>query len=695
MAKRTGQNVRVYVADNQNPDSPGDWTLISSLRLESLELKSGSTPSEALFSESVSPETGTFKAQHVPPATETAETGNGQMGSLFCGADVTENDLLKVEIEGAGGGESYSPVFFGVVAEMKYDLGRAALLIRALDYRFFLQRTPVYGRLCHNPHTSPQEFFIRSGRTTFNADGEPDRGQSGALGSSGAYDTHCFAAPRYNRDESTPGPVESGQVWADFWTLGHVWNYLREVYCANTPGELGYLGDITFLDWPEASEEPSGELHFLFEEYGGKANTVRDLAITGLSLAEALDQLVRRAGPYDWTLVPNAGSGAEYGIEVFSTVDGLGTLDYEWGQVGQAVSVASPRVLGGELARRSLDRFDRALGIGRRKVYEITLSTEDDTLVPGWDPDAQSDWVSGWAGGDPGAASTDYQGVFLRWHAPDDLDWGAEFFGGAEAEGGGRSALRTLLSWAQDEPAATGAASRRVRLRPIVWRKRTDISGASWEKLPAQIALGLLPDVCGFQLGGSARNVGDGVAWPDDAPWSWDGNTGSPVTHEIRITLAVEADERVLAEVDNTPSGARAREHFLDGGNTFAHTLRSDAVIPTDDGTTAGQPVLDLPAGGGDATFSGVSTIVNETADLQDILDNRLAARDRAFVGGTLLLSGLAAGGSLPFPVGYRVGQLEVSASGDRPALDINACVGFARLDVRADTTTLGLDGRR
>ncbi len=694
MAKRTGQGAKVYVAESQDPDSPGNWTLASSLRLESLELKSGAAPSEALFSESAGPETGTFKAPHVPPATETAETGDGTMGTLFAGTDVSENDLVKVEVEGTVGGADYSPVFFGAVVEMKYDLERAVLLVRALDYRFFLQRIPVYGRLCHNPHVSPQEFFIRSGRTTFNADGEPDRGQSGASGASGAYDTHCFVAPRFNRDESTPGPAESGQVWADFWSLGHVWNYLREIYCANTPSELDYHGSITFLDWAEASEDPSGELHFLFEDGEGNANAVRDLAITGLNLAEAIDQVVRRAGPYDWTLVPNVGSGAEYSIEVFSTLEGLGTLDYEWGQVGETVGDASPRVLGGQLARRSLDRFNRALGVGRRKVYEVTLSTEDGTLVPGWDPDAESDWVSHWASDDPEAASTDYQGVFLRWHAAGNLDWGADFFGGGKGECGPRPALAKLFSWAEDEPAATGAPRRRLRLRPIVWRKRTDVSGADWERLPAQIALNILPDVCGFQLGGNARNLGDGVAWPDDAPWSWDGDTGSPGKHEMRITLAVEADERALAEVDNVPSGARAREYFLDGGNTFVHALRADAVIPTDDGTTSGRPVLDLPTGGGDATFSGVSTIVSEAADLQDVLENRLAARDRACVGGTLVLSGLAAGGSLPFPVGYRVGQLQVSASGERPALDLNACIRSARLEARADITILGLEGR-
>ena len=36
MAKRTGQGAKVYVAESQDPDSPGNWTLASSLRLESL-----------------------------------------------------------------------------------------------------------------------------------------------------------------------------------------------------------------------------------------------------------------------------------------------------------------------------------------------------------------------------------------------------------------------------------------------------------------------------------------------------------------------------------------------------------------------------------------------------------------------------------------------------------------------------------
>jgi len=700
------QGTRVYYAETKDPAAPGDWTLAAELQFESLAGNCGPTPNLCLLRELPD---GSTPKRAASVESEQALTGDNTTGTLFCGAHITVDSLVKLEAQPIGSSD-WKPAFLGVVVKAEFDLDSCTLLWHCEDYRHFMQRVVLYGRRVYDPDSPQAPTYIRGARLTFNENDRPDRYQEGPTlgdpdGDPAAHDLPLFLPPDYNRleDNLTAGPAIPGDngdnPWADYWLAGHIWNYLRHEYCTSPPSAIAHLGIGAFINWPEANqgdpEEGQPDYRWLFMFEGDPENAwtyCSDLAVTGSELGKAVSGLLHKCGPYDWTLVPNA-DGNTADIVPFNTHSGWGEnyLDYIWGDVDQTVYAAEPDVTGGKLYRDRSDFYNRGYAVGRKTVVETSVTTRAELFKSG-DPaslqvDATPEDTAAWLlayKGDSGDARK-YPNVYRRFTVPLDYDWGKYVFNntkGRTVVAEVRAALSTLLTrgWAFD--AITGFAPAWQRLKPLVWRN-TNVGGTpTWEPLPSTIGVRVAGGACGIELSDNART--------GKAPWTWNGDADNPVVYEILVTLAIETDDLLSTEDDRSSQGDRARELFLDGGNAYRPAMRINAYYPVDSEgkITTNNPASIAPIG----TPAAPAKFVDRQSALDAELAYRMDMKNAVVITGSLPLWGLRFD---PWPLGQLLGQIQANGEAPlRPTLDLNACIRGFRMTRKPPATIYQLDGR-
>jgi hypothetical protein len=703
--KTSGQQFRVYVADNVDPGNPGDWTLCPEVEFEAVTQNEGSSPDECRLIEYKQGASGNRKALlALIPDTVSAATGDGTTGTVWKGVHLDKDSLIRVQITDKDNPATWLELFLGVVMEPELVQSGNKLHIEytALDYRFFMDRIPLYGRYVWTGNATPPAF-LRAARLTFNEDGQPDRAHA-----PDGSDVGAFIKPRYNRDDSTPAGAafDPTYCYGDFWQLGHVWNYFRRVYwLASDPpfGDIAHLFCDGFIsEWAQAV--PSGDTPvypWLFKTAEAKDAVILDFAVTGFSLCGGISAVVKQAGPYAWRLEPDSGDNVgKAKIVLFGIHEGLGKKDFVWGDAGDNVANADPDVISTRLRRTGRHFFNRGYAIGRRKVFEVTLSTEDGSLIPNWSDDAQAAYI--YAIGTAGEENQGFARVFLEFRAPDDIDWSGIYFDGMVTQRRDRPALKQLLTWALDPFATATNESPRVCLSPILWRKDPD--SGTWFRMNAGVSLQVLPDVCGFRLSEPARKIRrdtageDQESWPWGTPYSWNGDSEHPAVNNFRITLAIEADECIAAESDASEAGDRARELFFDGGNSYRTASHVNAILPTDD---AGVPVIEITAHTIESVLGSPSTpdvFIDDQPRLAASLARKMDTRHTYNIEGSVELWA-----GRPGLCGYLLGSLTVPAlAGDDPpaanreALDVNGCIRSVTIARDVDggiTTTLHLNG--
>ena len=242
----------------------------------------------------------------------------------------------------AGTGVCDFVVFDGQIESIETSLGRdgESVEISARDFSANLKRVTVYGRRVSSSDDST--VFLSGVDTVFNPDGKPNAGCSAVNVNGSSYTVFC-AEPSQSR----------------FWTYAEAIDYLLREYLP--PGQL---------------HTPTVQrLRALTDN-----QIVRDLDVTGLNLAEAIQRCCERVG-LEFKFLPRlAESGPSQAIVFYK--DGTGrTIELNCQQPGQQFGISKTNIAALHSRKNLWPVTHRYIGQCDFKVYEATFE-----LVKAWDP---------------------------------------------------------------------------------------------------------------------------------------------------------------------------------------------------------------------------------------------------------------------------------------------------------------------
>lgn len=242
----------------------------------------------------------------------------------------------------AGTGVFGFVVFDGQIESIETSLGRDGEKVEIIagDFSANLKRVTVYGRRVSSSDDST--VFLSGVDTVFNPDGKPNAGCSAVNVNGSSYTVFC-AEPSQSR----------------FWTYAEAIDYLLREYLP-----------------PARLQTPSiQQLQSLTDN-----QMVRDLDVTGLNLAEAIQRCCERVG-LEFKFLPRlAESGPGQAIVFYK--DGRGrTVELNCQQPGRQLSISRTNIAALHSQKNLWPVTHRYIGQGDFKVYEATFE-----LVKAWDP---------------------------------------------------------------------------------------------------------------------------------------------------------------------------------------------------------------------------------------------------------------------------------------------------------------------
>lgn len=465
--------------------------------------------------------------------------------------------------------------------------------------------------------------------------------------------------------------VDEASSAAVAWQRGIAWNYLRRYHSVEliTTGDNPIANVRNWLDWSEASSGGWGSTLF------GDDASVPDLGQGGGDLCSILDALIRRRADCSWTLGYDGTSGRARFVLFGTGSDSLTSeqqrVSFARGDVGDKPATGEPEVVGGRLTHSARRTALRQYGLGARKRFDVTLDTVAGTLEQGWTAADQAAWIAL----DDDERGKQYPHVFLRWVAAANLNWASTFGWAANLvrarQGGGE-----LESGDYSDP--------KVKIRMLVWRSTSAGAPYTWERVPAELHCSPARGVLGVEFPQGAREEREWV--PDDGEdfFTWDGNDGAPAVYQVRVTISVEADERVNAwnggDFDEWPDLERM---LIDDG--YEYQARRDAYLLCDG---SGNPV----ASGGTETLKGSGAddeIRDDTGKLSDACTRLASQRVRTTVEGSIRLRGLR--GDLS--VGdYVVKLVSGGDDGTRPDWNVEAPIRALTFDALGQEPTTSVE---
>ncbi len=261
-------------------------------------------------------------------------------------------------------------VFDGQIETIETSLGLDGerIEIIARDFSANLKRVTVYGRRLSNSDDSTVPLMGMD--TVFNPDGKPNAGSSEVNVNGRVYTTFC-ADPSQSR----------------FWTYADVIDYLLSEYLP-----LGQLHTPSIQ-----------QLRALTDD-----QIVRDLDVTGLNLAEAIQRCCERIG-LEFKFVPRLVPTGPAEAIVFYRDDTGRMIELNCQPAGQQLSISKTNVSALHSWKNLWPVTHRYVGQGDFKVYEATFD-----LVKAWDPaDEDTDYEKF----SPSTNSDFYkvQDVYRRW----------------------------------------------------------------------------------------------------------------------------------------------------------------------------------------------------------------------------------------------------------------------------------------
>lgn len=629
----------------------------------------GPEPNEFTFqiwaasTQDVAPGTGVYGADNV--VASSSRRPDGTSGDCYypmidAAYPLKEFELIQLmDAPDAASKGSGVSVFVGVVTELELtsttDAGDMWTATVSEIARWHMGRIAVTGTALHR-HSQGDNKWQADTLPVFNEEGKPDQ--------------HCTsdgtAQGRFiNQDHNTidGASAETPADFAGYWALGEVLNYLRREYNQTGAGEgNGSISTSEYLTWAEAAAGGTWDFLFALDTVD---QIVKDLALGGMSLAEAIDQIVTKAGPYEWRCEWDAAT-SKYILAIYSglTGDGASAKSYTRGTLGGSVGSTPPECDNVNLKWRWNEALTQVKPLGAKMRWEISADTGSGGsfqggLAKGWTSAQETAYE-----GDK-AAGEKYPSVFQRYIFADDINW-ETYFGHANFLSGHRRPLPKLLSAAFG---SDGSASQQpVKLSILAWRYK----GSAWEPAPDGVSVHIDSD-------GSILITGHAPEEPD----RW-GENGSGTAYDIGITIAVEDDARLTSAsaVTDKPTGWPTLEKAVDH-NASQYEADSEAYLPVDG---SNQPVLDNPSTARYHAGSGSPAVLKNDRDtLTKVAKRTLSAHSRPRLEGSIRVYAL----DWTIAPGQKVATL--TGGGSRPSMTINAVVASIVYDMSEGNESMTL----
>jgi hypothetical protein len=606
--------------------------------------------------------------QPVPGEARQTRILHDRTGETIAPFGIREWDFIRVSAEGFS-----APVFVGVVSGWRWNRQAAQIEVVAQDYRLILNRVVCRGSYWYRIHLGGDPVWIDDWGPHFNAEGRKDQQVSAA----GRLATR-FCTPDFTIDADN---------YAAAWRCGDALNCLRQLFTIQGP--LGLDQVDRFIDWPEAKADGGlGGWDWLFTDPETREDrNLGELDCRGKKLGWAIDQIVSAAGPYDWTLDYQETGKAK--LRVFPTLEGTFTdVDLSLGATGKSRAADPPDVDDCDFEIDWTEAVKTVRAVGARKRVDLTLqlalaspnvapnTDASSALVPLWGSAEQAAWLA-LPESSPEKNSQAFQDVFCTYGAPAGLDWSSWL--GAAFRDGAREALALLVSRMLSE---TGAAGRPVLVPFRVWRYK----GEAWEALPGVIGATLLKDRVGFRLAADARAYKRREPGGTAERWTWYLDGATPRLYVLRVSLCVEANERLVEVSEDDTLNWPPGEFCLAAGDKYRYDLQKLCVLRA----SGGLPVVN---GGADKIFDLATdgAVRWDNEELAALAYRKYRQIAVPAIRGQIPLVGLR--GDLK--IGHVVGKLYDSGNARHVLPDVELCraVRSIEYDDDAQVTKLGFEG--
>lgn len=511
--------------------------------------------------------------------------------------------------------------FIGYVVDVQIDTSRGIIQITAEDARSFFAKMPIHGRVGKNVEgnaaTAPAGRWNLAAMTTYNEAGLADMLTAGGDGTQSAH--RMFIQPEHMINELGVENTDGATLWTPFDIL----TYIRQVFNKNFSATLGGtpandLGDWnTWITWAVIDDN-----NLKKDPTSGSKLSLNDFAITGLGMGEAITETLNRVSRYSWFL-DHSSNPPILTIRDADTDNVLVINAIEPGDsIGDTVAgEAFARVI--RLAKSNRNVYDQCFAMGAKKLFECSFMTREDgsfegdiskTLIQGWDPDLERDWIDHHLDPDAGdAKERRLQYVFRRWLIRADVNW-FDYFENDRWYIASRP-VSALLASRDVEKSITFLADPEFTLGIPIRRKflleryaKNDDDDFVWQKMPENISIIPLQDVGGFTLPDSLRDTQykpQGTETLTSLAWSWQADSNDD-DHEkafdMRLTITIEADERLSVSRGTAGAGPK-RRLLVNAGSSYQQQRRSNAVVPLEtDASDAPSEVPGISGGPRDDT---------------------------------------------------------------------------------------------
>jgi len=633
---------------------------------ESVKLSAGAEPGKLVFhvyADSAYNNTGVYPpiGSKVDPAGKRPDGGVGGLSlPSYENAPIKPFTTIKLTEDDPEG----TIRFVGVVLAADLELETDTWIVTALEIpRWRFSKYVLSDELWHDTNYEGNEapaptnpVLFRNSLPVFNADGKRDMW----------VDVEGNRQLRFYHPDFKYAVV--GYI-VKFWRLGDILNYLRLLYYVINPDTgktiLGIDGCSSYLQWDEVTEV---DQPWLFE-VDGKEQVVPDFALGGMTLLEAIDTTIRKAGDgAEWT-VGFAYTTPKWTLDFYDK-SGNNDLALDRGQVGTVIGdeCVIPSITGGHIGYNWINSATSVKVFGQVNVHEITVAYDPDgemhgvfpdLLKPAWETNDQTDYQEDelaycdhhttpveYTPGDLYNVRADsvYPSVFTKYRFREDKNWSPAF--GATEFPTCKQGIRDLMA-----KMVTKTLTGNEEIIARAWRFEAYNAGTGtciFTAMPKSISLSVNHD-------GSLNIVGED---PLDDPlaftqnnskerrprWLCDVDAGAVwAVRPFVITFTVIGDARAVGEDSTTPpdgwpEGLEDTPDISKQGNEWRY--KALHLLDADD-----KPVEDNPAVVGLRIKTGLMSAVPEKVkNNQDTLNaaatRRKAQVERPECEGSMILGG-------------------------------------------------------
>lgn len=637
-------DVRVYTAGREwwwaaSPPGTLVWTQQERMRRLVINDGEGSAPGICVVRVTHAPTDARIASGNLLTAV-TDLRPDGTNDTVYAPLGLKWGDAIAVDFAETPASETATTRFLGWLISWEHDLGiPGGFTLTFVDARWLMSKIAVFGTWTWSDIGGGDSAWLEDSLPVFNPHGRPNLVIDGVDGES-LSDTDAPTATQFTR--------------------GDIWNYLRQMH--STTVQTGAVDTSKWLTWTKAAAGGFGDE--LFDNGGsGESSVFAELSPGGKTLAQAIDLVVKKRSDLSWMLDHTRSTGKsslriiKTGYDVGYICTGQTAVTIKRGDIAQTPLTGAPEVIGGSIKLGVESTATQVRLLGDRKRFDVSFDTVSGSLTEAWSAADETAWIALYSADDEDPdVSRLYPDVFRKFVVPRTFDF-ETFLGWPITWRKVRRGEGYLETTAYDD------SSKRVKM--FVWRS-TD-SGSTWKPIYSSINVGLTTDGIGIIFTEGARQE---RCWlPDDDPdfYTWDGNTSSPTTYDFRITVSVEADERIEADDAMVPPDGFPTLQRLTIDDHYRYAARRSCYVHVDgSGNIVDQVTANDPALKGNGSDE---VIQNDAAAMGEVLSKQLSQSGVPRASGRIKLKGTR----YDLYVGDYVSELSGGgADGTRPAIYVN-----------------------